>query len=320
MLAQENAAKDLLSGMRTSWFRYSALIVLFVLCSCGKQRHGEAVNLTDLFPLQISSCECQADTATYDRETIFDYIDGAGEVYRSFDFREVAVANYVCGDGAKLRIELFDMGSDADAYGVFSYGREQEEIGIGGGYELRGSVLSFWQNRFYVCVSVEESDASAGELLLAAARTVSQRLPQESIRPSLIDLLPSDNLVPYSDRYCHLHQALNYHYYLARENVLHLDSTTNAVLARYRPGSTLLLLVEYPDTARASSAAASFMQTILLGAKNAEPMSLASGKFASCEQISRYLIIVLESPSVQSALNIGELARARVAEFLSQGQ
>lgn len=320
MLAQEKAAKDLLSGMRTSWFRYSALIVPFVLCSCGKQRHGEAVNLMDLLPPQISSCERQADTATYDRETIFDYIDGAGEVYRSYDFREVAVANYVCGDGALLRIEIFDMGLSADAYGVFSYGREQEEIGIGGGYELRGSVLSFWQDRFYVCVSIEESEASTGELLLTAAKTMSQRLPKESIRPSLVDLLPSDRLVPYSDRYCHRHQTLNYHYYLARENVLHLDSTTNAVLARYQPGSTLLLLVEYPDTAKASSAAVSFLQTILLGAKSAEPTSLANGKFASCEQVDRYLIIVLESPSVQSAVSLGELARKRFAEFLSQGQ
>jgi len=319
MLAKENAAKDLLSGMRTSWFCYSALIVLSVLCSCGKQRHGEAVNLTDLLPPQISSCERQADTATYDRETIFDYIDGAGEVYRSYDFREVAVARYVCEGGAMLRVELFDMGSDADAYGVFSYGREQEEIGIGGGYELRGSVLSFWQNRFYGCVSVEESDASSGELLLAAARAVSHRLPQESSRPSLVDMLPSDNLVPHSDRYCHRHQSLNYHFYLARENVLHLDSTTNAVLARYQPGSTLLLLVEYPDSAKASSAAASFMQTILLGANGIEPTALASGKFASCEQVGRYLIIVLESPSVQSALSLGELARKRFAEFLSQG-
>jgi hypothetical protein len=294
--------------------------MIFFPWSCGEHGQGEVVNLTDLLPPQISSCERQADTATYDRETIFGYIDGAGEVYRSFDFRRVAVARYACSGKAVLRVELFDMGSDADAYGVFSYAREKEETGIGGGYELRGSVLSFWQNRFYVCVSVEESKESTSELLLAAARTVSQRLPQKSSRPSLVDLLPSNNLVPCSDRYCHLHQTLNYHFYLARENVLHLDSTTNAVLARYQPGSTLLLLVEYPDAARASSAAASFRQTILLNTKSAEPTALASGKFASCEQVSRYLIIVLESPSIQSALSLGELARTRFAEFLSQGQ
>jgi hypothetical protein len=320
MLEQENIAQDLLSGMWTSWFRCSVVVVAPFLCSCGQQRQGETVSLIDLLPFEINSCECQDDTATYDRETIFDYIDGAGEVYRSYAFQEVAVASYACGDGAILRIELFDMGSDADAYGVFSYGREQEETGIGGGYELRGSVLSFWQNRFYVCVSVEESNASTEERLLAAARTVSQRLPQESVRPFLVDLLPSDSLVPYSDRYCHLHQALNYHYYFARENVLHLDSTTNAVLARYQPGSTLLLLVEYPDATRASSGAASFRQTILLGAKSAEPTVLTSGKFAWCEQVGRYLVVVIESPSVQSALSLGELAQTRINEFLSQGQ
>jgi hypothetical protein len=320
MVAQENVAKYMLSEKRALWLRYSVVVAFFSLCSCGQQRHGETVNLTDLLPLQIDSCERQADTATYDRETIFDYIDGAGEVYRSYAFREVAVASYVCGEKATLRVELFDMGKPDDAYGVFSYGREQEETGIGGGYELRGSVLSFWQNRFYVCVSVEESNAPNGELLLTAARTISQRLPQESLRPSLVDLLPSDNLVPYSEKYCHRHQALNYHYYLARENVLQLDSSTDAVLARYQPGSTLLLLVDYPDPTRATSAAASFRQTVLLGAKGAEPKSLANGKFATCEQVDRYLIIVLESPSGQSALSLGALTRTRITEFLSQGQ
>jgi len=56
-------------------------------------------------------------------------------------------ALYGKGGEPQITVELFDMGTPDDAYGVFSYGREQEETGIGGGYELRSSVLSFWQNR-----------------------------------------------------------------------------------------------------------------------------------------------------------------------------
>jgi hypothetical protein len=312
--------KRLPSGTQTSRFGLTVLMSFALLWACDRSKDGETVNLADLLPPQIGSFERQADADTYNRETIFDYIDGAGEVYNSYAFREVATGLYGKEGGPRITLELFDMGTPDDAYGVFSYGREQEETGVGGGYELRGSVLSFWQNRYYVCVTVEESDASTGELLLSAAREVSQRLLNATRRPALVDMLPQDGLVSFSDRYGHRHQTLNFHYYLARENVLHLDSATNFVLARYQPTPTLLLLVEYPDEARASSAANSFRQTIMSGATDVEPRALANGKFASCEQIERYLIVVLEVPSIGAAQSLGSLARKRCVESLSQGK
>jgi len=133
-------------------------------------------------------------------------------------------------------------------------------------------------------------------------------------------MLPDEGLVPHSDRYCHRRQTLNYHYYLARENLLHLDSMTNVVLARYQPGSTLLLLVEYPDAGRATTAAESFRQTFLSGATTNEPQLRANSKFALCEQVNRYLIVVLESPAAESARSLGELAKTRLTEFLSRGK
>ena len=312
--------KSLPSGTQTSWFGLSVLMSFALLWACDRSKHGESVNLADLLPLKIGTFERQDHADIYNRETIFDYIDGAGEVYNSYAFREVATGLYGKAGEPLITVELFDMGTPDDAYGVFSYGREQEEPGIGGGYELRGSVLSFWQNRYYVCVTVEESDASTGELLLGAAREVSQRLPDATPRPALVDMLPQNSLIPYSDRYGHRQQTLNYHYYLARENVLHLDSTTNLVLARYQPAPALLLLVEYRDEASTSDAANSFRQTIMSGATDVEPRALANGKFASCEQIERYLIVVLEAPSIEAAQSLGSLARKRCVESLSQGQ
>ena len=310
----------LLSGTQTSWLGLTVLMSFALLWACDRSKNGETVNLADLLPLQIGGFERQADADAYNRETIFDYIDGAGEVYNSYAFREVVTAGYEKEGQPGITVELFDMGTPDDAYGVFSYGRELEEPGIGGGYELRGSVLSFWQNRFYVCLTLEESDASGGEILLTAAREVSQRLPEATPKPALIDMLPQDSLIPNSDRYGHRHQTLNYHYYLARENVLRLDSATNFVLARYQPVSTLLLMVEYEDEAKSSSAAGSFRQTILSGATDIEPRAQANGKFASCDQVGRYLVIVLEAPSVEAARNLGSLARKRCVESLSQGQ
>ena len=273
-----------------------------------------------MLPDRIGSAKRISDITVYDRETIFDYLDGAGEVYNSYAFKEVAVAHYLQEGRPEIVLELFDMGTSEDAYGVFSYSREDEEIGIGGGYELRGSVLCFWQDCFYVCLTFEQPDSADRELLVTTARNISAVLPVDSTRPQLVDLLPSDGLIPHSDRYFHRNHSLNYHYYLARQNVLQLDSTTNAVLARYQPGSTLLLLVEYPDAERASLAADTFGQDILSGAKGVEPVALANGKYTSCSQVERCLIIVLEAPSSQVALSLGKSAQTRVAKYLSRGR
>ncbi|MCJ7628218.1 MAG: hypothetical protein MUO50_07495, partial [Longimicrobiales bacterium] len=86
-----------------------------------------------LLPKTIGEWVKQDAPLTYDRETIFDYINGAGEVYRSYAFSHVLVDRYE-RSGAQdqgVTVELFDMGNPEDAFGVFSYAREQEEAGIG---------------------------------------------------------------------------------------------------------------------------------------------------------------------------------------------
>lgn len=273
------------------------------------------MNLIDLLPATIDTWQRQDDTAKYNRETIFKYIDGAGEVYNSYAFREVAVARYFQSGSQQITVELFDMGNMYDAFGVFSYAREREETGIGGGYDLRGSVLCYWQNRYYICVALEESTDQSDNLLKLVARAVSANLPAQSERPPLVGKLPSVGLIPFSDRYIHLSSSLNYHYYLGRENILKLDSTTNAVLARYQPGSTILILIEYPDKAVASSSVESFQQGFLRGKGVGRAVEIKQGKYASIEQMNRYLMIVLDAATSQGADSLLAAGRASLSNL-----
>ena len=159
-------------------------------CS-GRAADDVAVDMDQLLPQQISGWTRAETAVTYDRETIFDYINGAGEVYRSYDFGEVLVARYTASERPEVTVELFDMGNPADAYGVFSYARESEEPGIGGGYEQRGRVLCFWQDRFYVCVLTEERTSDSDQDLITVARSVSQQLPSTTSLPDLVGKLPT---------------------------------------------------------------------------------------------------------------------------------
>jgi hypothetical protein len=259
------------------------------------------MTVVELVPKQIGSWTRSDSAVAYDRESIFDYIDGAGEVYRSYAFNQVLVVGYTGPEGPDITVELFDMGKVADAYGVFSYTREQEEPGIGGGYEQRGRVLCFWQNRYYVCVASEQRTADSDRALLDVARAISERLPPASEPPDLVSMLPGDGLVASSQRFFHLQQSLNYHYYLARDNILQLTDETDAALARYAPGSTYLLLVRYANGTEAAAALSSFRQGYLPEAGESRTVETGNGAFVSYGGRGRYLVVVLDAVSEDAA-------------------
>jgi hypothetical protein len=271
-------------------------------------------DLVDLLPEQISTWTRSEDPITYDRETIFDYINGAGEVYRSYAFSQVAVAAYASPDGPDITVELFDMGNAPDAYGVFSYAREQEEYGIGAGYEHKGRVLCFWQDRYYACLASEAVNADTGSVLMDVARTVSQQLPPPSAPPDLVRKLPEEGRVAYSDRFFHVQQSLNYHYYLARDNVLNLGPDTDVVLARYDPGTTYVLIARYGSERDAAGALASFRQGYLSDSGDTDIAVTENGRFVSSRQITRHVVVVLDAVAESSAATLLQKTADRLTE------
>ena len=270
--------------------------------------------MADLFPERIAGWTRGDSSVAYDRETIFDYINGAGEVYRSYAFSHVVVAVYSAPEGPDITVELFDMGNSADAYGVFSYARESEESGLGGGYERKGRVLCFWQDRYYVCVASEERTDDSDRVLMEVARAISEQMPPVSNPPDLVTLLPGAGRVAFSERFFHLHQSLNFNYYLARENILNLGPETDAVLARYAPGSTYLLLVDYQSASDAAAAASSFKQGYLPDSGDSQTLETENGKFSSYEQLDRYVVVVLDAESETAANDLLQATLNRLTQ------
>jgi len=270
--------------------------------------------LIDLLPSQLDEWNRQDSTVTYDRESIFDYINGAGEVYRSYAFSEVAVFRYSATGRSDVLVELFDMGNPHDAYGVFSYAREQEDAGIGGGYEHKGDVLCFWQNRYYICLAMDDPTMDSETDLSELARAISTHLPPSSVRPDLLSVLPEDGLVPLSERFFHLHQSLNYHYYLARENLLNLSSETDVVFGRYRPGTHYLLVVRYETERAAAAALASFKAGYMPDAYQAETVMTENGKFIACRRALSHVLVVLDAESESAANTLLQSSAERIAE------
>jgi hypothetical protein len=140
------------------------------------------------------------------------------------------------------------------------------------------------------------------------ARGISRQLPEPADRPGLVTALPPAGLVPFSDRFFHTHQSLNYHYYLVRENVLNLTPDTDAVLARYQPGPMYLLVVAYGEEEEAGEALSSFRETYLASSRDVETVATETGKFVSSGSQGRFVVAVLDAASESAAHELRQAA------------
>jgi hypothetical protein len=257
----------------------------------------------------------------FDAETVFDYIDGAGEVYRSYNM-EVLVARRFHKDGRPdIVVDAFDMGSSADAYGVFTHDLDGEDASIGQGSRYKAGLLSFWKDRYFLSVYAEEDTVETRGLVLELGRSIAAAIPGTGKPPDLLRLLPPDGPDPGRVRFFHTNAVLNYHFFVADTNVLLLDRTTDAALAEYGRGSerSRLLVVAYPDAAAAAGAGASFARAYMPEAAGKSAVATENGRWTALRVEGRHVAVVFDAPSEGAASARLEAVSVRRAHRPTKG-
>ena len=118
----------------------------------------DARRLASYIPVAAGPWLSEADQV-YDAEGIFEYIDGAGEVYRSYNMRLLVARRFHKDGKPDIVVDAFDMGSSEDAFGVFTHDLDGESASIGQGSVYKAGLLSFWKDRYFLSVYAEEETA-----------------------------------------------------------------------------------------------------------------------------------------------------------------
>lgn len=290
--------------IRSLWDRLAAIILCFFLLAMTEQIHAESLEVlqTDL-PKQVGRWTAEEDDYTFDPQTLFDYIDGGAEVYRAYNVRQCLSRRYISPDEPTIILDIFDMGSSEDAFGVFTHDMDGEKIDIGQDGRLRPVWLSFWKNRFFVSIYAEEETPEAEQAVRTLGQEVADRIVGKGARPELLSLLPRAGLQADRIRYLRHPIVLNFHYYLSDENILNLSGDTEATLAEYQRGekNALLLLVRYPRSEIAVRSQANFLEHYLPDADPKGAAQLENGKWSAIRQKGPLLAIVLEADSRDAA-------------------
>jgi len=264
-------------------------------------------------PKTIDGWKADEEIRTYNRKTLFDYINGGAELYLAYRFRKAYVYRYTKPEGPDIVLDVYDMGTPKDAFGVFTAEREGDEIGIGQGSEYDTGLLRFFKGSVFVSILVQEETPESRKAVFSLARAVANGIESDGDKPQVILSLPRQGLMENSVRYFYSPTILNIHFYVADENILALDEGTEAVLARYdtEDGQPYLLVVRYPSTERAKSAFAGFLNAYMPDAAHGV-VQTENGKWTAAGLYSASVAVVLDASSQGHAQTLLDAVRRHV--------
>jgi len=233
------------------------LLLSWLMVHCG----GGNVNLSRSIPMSIAGWQAGEEDETYDRDTLYGYMNGGAEVFLAFD--------------------------------------QGSEYGFG--------LLRFWQNRFFVTIMTNGDDEATDAAILELGRAVADQLGPDGELPSMLSLLPIDGLIDDRTSYFHSNINLNNRYFIASENILGLGDDTRCLFAEYRGDgseSVRLLVVGYPDSARADTAFDSFIQGYMPEAGESGLAQMEDDGWSVAGVHDEYLSIIFDAPTEDDARQI----------------
>ncbi len=164
-----------------------------VFLSCPRERRTEqTVDAVDLPPLdnEISGWARDSDMQVAENETqLFALIDGEGQIYVDNGFVKFVWQTYtgdISGAQVGLDLRVFDMGNSTNSKSVYDavgLGSETPWTGDNAGTEARinegllfAYEIDFWQNRFFVRITIEQKSDAALDIAKLFAINVSEAI------------------------------------------------------------------------------------------------------------------------------------------------
>lgn len=286
------------------------VVVLLGAFSMGKVKSELAL----LLPDAIKGWKVSAKDQIFNRDNLYNYIDGGAELYLSYGFKHVISRAYKKPGQPDIVVDLFDMETSRNAFGVFSHSRETVDNTFGQGSQYAEGLLLFWKDRYYISVFAIPETVESKEAVFDFARKIEMAIAKEGPLPEILTLLPQQSLVEESIRYFRHHAWLNSHYFVADQNILHIDENTDALLAKYGEGEKryLLLLVKYQNDKDAKCAYNDFVKYYLPELSKGRVVQIEDGTWTACQLTRDLLIIVFNASLKDKAIQLIEAVQKNV--------
>jgi hypothetical protein len=185
--------------------------VLLTACAGDPAPEGSEVDLDRLLPVasELEGWGVAEGPTAHGPETLFEYMNGGAERYLSHGFRRLLHVRYQLGEDplASVTLDLYDMGSELGAFGIYSAGRwpEVEARPWGAeGYRF-GTIAAAWKGRVFVHGQADDERPELAAMLETLVARAADGAPGEPSPPAILAVLPAEGLVARSERYVPSH-------------------------------------------------------------------------------------------------------------------
>lgn len=258
----------------------------------------QSVIMKTLLPDTVSIFQGISDM-NYTKENLYDYINGGAELFNSYGFKSLYTRTYHADEQPEIVVDIFDMGTSQDAFGVFSYSMYESEYKYGQGSQSSTGMVVFWMDKYYISIIAYPETDESKKAIAKLAEYICTKINRYGELPEIIRFLPEKGLNPESVKYFHHYIWLNSLYFISHENILDVRDDTPAVLAKYGDDKSkiILLLILYPDEKRAEKALFNFKSGYMPGHDSVNPLKIEDGTYVHYSLNRNLLALIFNAGS-----------------------
>lgn len=190
--------------MRTLIHRLGMIILAFSVSSYALPGSGPSPSQVLVLLPEIDAWGQSEEAQRFYPENLFEYINGAAEIYLSYNFHELLVAQYQNQSSpASVSVEIYDMGSPVNSFGIYSAERYPENnfIPLGVQGYLEEGALNFLVGRYYVKLLCFDCAEASGDTLKTFAQGILDQVEDKGGFPDLLNAFPHRGRIANSEKY-----------------------------------------------------------------------------------------------------------------------
>jgi hypothetical protein len=182
--------------------RYKLVWLFLVLMVPAGARAAGVEKVADFFP-DLDGWVKSGDPELYHADNLWEYIDGAADLFIVYNFQQVATLTYDHAPKQSLTVEIYEHNSPREAFGIYSQERpgRSDFLAVGTqGYYDQG-ILNFFQGNYYVKLTGFHLGDDEKAFLQGVAQSVAERLDGGKGFPEVLGCFPEKDKVANSERY-----------------------------------------------------------------------------------------------------------------------